>query len=791
MDRLFNNRGQAPGGQPGPPGRTQRPSPDPRSRVDEKSPAFSQSHAPARGISLRTAKSPDDAFTYRNVCAINPYDFPGPGEEDAYLLINGLYVLTARPAPSMERGKIGLSEPQRSWMGTSLTDTITAQLYDPFAQGKQAYVGAMDIEVSFAGRKSTTEPIDQDELAKAFTHVFQSQIFAPGQQLLMDYRSLPLRMIVRTVDLVDLSALKGGAGINEAHRATHHEARGILTLETAVNYFKDARSPIQITGSTTRGPTNSILRPDFKFESLGIGGLDKEFSSVFRRAFASRLVPPGLAAKMGLNHVRGLLLFGPPGTGKTLMARQIGKMLNAREPKIVNGPEILNKYVGQSEENIRKLFADAEAEQKAEGDKSGLHIIIFDELDAITKQRGSGSSGGTGVGDNVVNQLLSKLDGVEQLNNILVIGMTNRKDLIDEALLRPGRLEVQMEIPLPDEPGREQILKIHTAKMAANNMLAKDVNLADLAARTRNFSGAELNGLVKAAQSNAIQRHIKVGTQAALKDDIINVQICQADLISALDDVHPLFGVSDEPFKEAVEGSIIHFSPQIDSILEYGRELVQQVRTGKMRLLTAILYGPPGSGKTALAAQIAMESGFPFIRMVSRYDVSSMNDAERVQHLTRTFADSYKSPLNVLVLDDIERLVGWNSTGPRFSSFVLATVDGSMRKKPPPGRSLLVIATTSNRNAVENLELGFQKQVPVPNVQTPQELGNILRNNLTTKFSDRDVQAILAEIASVVPADHRLNIGVKQVCECITHATVAENPVTRLAELLTDAIGGA
>lgn len=95
---------------------------------------------------------------------------------------------------------------------------------------------------------------------------------------------------------------------------------------------------------------------------MGIGGLDSEFSSIFRRAFASRIFPPLLVEKLGIQHVKGILLFGPPGTGKTLMARQIGKMLNAREPKIVNGPEILNKFVGASEENVRKLFADAEKE---------------------------------------------------------------------------------------------------------------------------------------------------------------------------------------------------------------------------------------------------------------------------------------------------------------------------------------------------------------------------------------------------------------------------------------------
>jgi vesicle-fusing ATPase len=146
---------------------------------------------------------------------------------------------------------------------------------------------------------------------------------------------------------------------------------------------------------------------------------------------------------------------------------------------------------------------------KAKGDESGLHIIIFDELDAICKQRGS-TNNGTGVGDSIVNQLLSKLDGVDQLNNILIIGMTNRLDMIDEALTRPGRLEVHMEISLPDEKGRLQILTIHTAKMRDNGVMDRDVNLPELAAITKNFSGAEIGGLVKSATSFAFNRHVKV-----------------------------------------------------------------------------------------------------------------------------------------------------------------------------------------------------------------------------------------------------------------------------------------
>ncbi len=137
--------------------------------------------------------------------------------------------------------------------------------------------------------------------------------------------------------------------------------------------------------------------------------------------------------------------------------------------------------MGGSEKKIRELFEPAEKDQEMHGDDSKLHIIIFDEIDAICRARGSVGSSGTGVHESVVNQLLSKLDGVDALNNILVIGMTNRIDMIDEAMLRPGRLELKLEIGLPDEGGRLQIFDIHTRVMKKNNLLDKDVDLKKLA----------------------------------------------------------------------------------------------------------------------------------------------------------------------------------------------------------------------------------------------------------------------------------------------------------------------
>lgn len=224
----------------------------------------------------------------------------------------------------------------------------------------------------------------------------------------MDLRNIKLLIVVKTVQVVDLALIEKKGSAGDAAVSTSPLDRGILTPHTFITWYKDAKSPIKLKGSNKRPAANSIIQPNFKFEDMGIGGLDNEFSAIFRRAFASRIFPPGLVERLGIQHVKGILLYGPPGTGKTLIARQIGKMLNARDPKVVNGPEVLSKYVGQSEENIRKLFADAEKEYKEKAEESGLHIIIFDELDAICKQRGS-KNDGTGVGDSVVNQLLSKV----------------------------------------------------------------------------------------------------------------------------------------------------------------------------------------------------------------------------------------------------------------------------------------------------------------------------------------------------------------------------------------------
>lgn len=287
------------------------------------------------------------------------------------------------------------------------------------------------------------------------------------------------------------------------------------------------------------------------------------------------------------------------------MAREIGKMLNGQEPKVVNGPEIMSKYVGESEENVRKLFEDAEAEQAARGENSKLHIIIFDEIDAICKERGS-TGGGTGVADSVVNQLLSKIDGVDALNNVglqtsafpspregvcapihsrvwrlarqvFLIGMTNRLDMIDEALLRPGRFELKLQIGLPDESGRLEIFNIHTKRLQDNKYLDSGVSLPGLAAKAKNFSGAEIRGLVNAAVSYATNRCMKDGSPTDIDmAKIENLKVSSEDFEASFNDIKPAFGADDEQFESGVD-DIIEFEMNIDMVIQTGRLLAQQV----------------------------------------------------------------------------------------------------------------------------------------------------------------------------------------------------------------------
>eukprot|EP00030_Apusomonadida_sp_AF-17_P007672 a842539_18.p1 GENE.a842539_18~~a842539_18.p1 ORF type:complete len:788 (-),score=433.86 a842539_18:18-2348(-) len=693
-------------------------------------------------LALKVVKSPDAQAALANLACVSEADFatlksaartmPRIGDRSSDFVElrcaqarNRALVFKVVAHASIKPGEIGLSTLQRKTADVSNGDSCVASVFAPTSSA--IYAGALQFAISFfkKAEAASVGQIDTDYLYDRIMSLMGGQFFTQGQEVLIDYRGVNLVLKVNSIVATELAALtKKGAVAGDPPL----DERGLLNDQTDVSFAAGASDvPLQLSGAATAAP--SLFKQDWSFENLGIGGLDEEFSNIFRRAFTSRVFPPSVVARLGIKHVKGILLYGPPGTGKTLMARQIGKMLNAKEPIVVDGPSIFDKYVGGSEAKVRELFAPAEADQARFGENSPLHIIIFDEFDAIAKQRGS-RSGDTGAGDQVVNQLLAKMDGVNSLSNILIIGMTNRKDMIDEAMLRPGRLEVHMEIHLPDEHGRLQIFQIHTRKLREAGALAPDVSLADLAARTKNFSGSEIHGLIGDAMSFALSRQVDITGGSATEKDAASVMVTNEDFDRALAEYKPQLGTADDDFAAIMQNGIIAYSREFEELMDASDLLTKQIKnSSRTSLLTCLLSGPAGSGKSAVAVKIAQDSGIPFVRIIQADQFVALSELTRCDRIVKAFQDAYKSPISVLIIDDIERIVDWVALGSRFSNPALQALMAFLKKPPPAGHKLMVLATTSSAAAMDALGLTscFNGMLSVPVLRSGEQVAAVLR----------------------------------------------------------------
>lgn len=739
-------------------------------------------------LTLRVAMAPSKEAALTNRAAMAPADARALGlpRDAPHVLVRASAAsapmrLTVAVDDAVSPGELAFSNKQREWLQLALGDSIAVgvmpapRLGEPGGNVHLARVQLAVSQLRRAAESAALPPVDTDRLAAALAPRLGGMVVSAGQPLVADFAGQTLLLRVSALDRIDIELpKKEGAEPEKA-------AWGIVEADATKILFQPAEDSLVRLAGTRGVHAAAAVGPDFRFADMGIGGLDDEFWTIFRRAFVSRIYPPELVRRLGVRHVKGLLLYGPPGTGKTLMARQIARMLNARELKVVNGPEVLNKFVGQSEENIRALFRDAEAEYKAKGDASALHIVIFDELDAICKQRG-GKADGTGVGDSVVNQLLAKMDGVEELHNVLVIGMTNRLDLIDDALLRPGRFEVKLEIPLPDERGRLQILRIHTAAMRSAGVLEDaDALLSDVAGRTNNYTGAELVGLVNSATSFALNRHVLVdgrrpderatgdssGAHAERgvrvdADSVAQCRVTRADFERALAENRAAYGIDADEFAAYGHAAVdLPFSPAMRAVVAEAQLCVRQLAAQDRRpaLATLLLHGGPGTGKSSVGARLALDSGFPFVKVLSPHTLVAAGgtEAAKAAAITRLFADAYKSPLSLILVDDLEDILEYVDVGPRFSTGLLATLKAYLRRlPPPPAHRLLVVATTRDLGLMRRLGVAdlFRTVLEVPCVADTPDLVAAVRRICA---SDSAVVApdAVQRIVSALSADAR------------------------------------
>ncbi|WP_265111186.1 CDC48 family AAA ATPase [Halosolutus halophilus] len=335
----------------------------------------------------------------------------------------------------------------------------------------------------------------------------------------------------------------------EAAMTAMRRIRPELDLEDDEEIPASALEAIEVTADNfkraLRGIEPSAMRevfvevPDVTWGD--VGGLE-EAKGRLREAVQWPLEHGDAYERVNLSPAKGVLLYGPPGTGKTLLAKAVAN--ESRSNFIsVKGPELFDKFVGESERAVRDVFDKARANAPT--------VIFFDEIDALASERGRGV-GDSNVGERVVSQLLTELDGLEELEDVVVVAASNRPELIDDALLRPGRLDRHVEVGEPDEDARREIFAIHTR----DRPLADDVDLDALAAETEGYTGADVEAVCREAATIAVREHVHAEA-AGEKGDVEAIELTADHFERAIEEVSPEAGEAFEAggFGDVLEGA--------------------------------------------------------------------------------------------------------------------------------------------------------------------------------------------------------------------------------------------
>src|SRR5271157_2402982 len=449
-------------------------------------------------------------------------------------------------------------------------------------------------------------------------------------------------------------------------------------IEFVVSNYRPKADAVVITIKTKVSVSREPVSEDLKTRAKSrvsyedIGGLDEEIKKI-REMIELPLRHPEIFARIGVSPPKGVLLYGPPGTGKTLLARAVANETDAHFINL-SGPEIMSKFYGASEENLRKIFK--EAQDKAPS------IIFIDEIDSIAPKREEVTGE---VERRVVAQLLALMDGLESRGEVVVIGATNRPNSIDPALRRPGRFDREIEIGVPNRDGRYQILQIHTRGMP----LAEDVNLEYCAERTHGFVGADLQALAKEAAMRALRRILpEINMDEPVPAETLEkIIITQADLVDALQEIEPsalrevLFTTPTETWADI--GGLYQAKQELQEAVEWPLKYPNTFKhMGAKPPSGILLYGPPGTGKTLLAKALAHESEINFISVKGPEFLSKwVGESEKA--VRETFRKARQAAPCIIFLDEIDAIApvrgssaGDSGVTERVISQLLTEMDG-------------------------------------------------------------------------------------------------------------------
>ncbi|MFW5902578.1 MAG: CDC48 family AAA ATPase [archaeon] len=418
-------------------------------------------------------------------------------------------------------------------------------------------------------------------------------------------------------------------------------------------FFKVVKMKPKKVGRVTSNTNINILeetveelaeRPQVTYED--VGGLEEQVLKV-REMIEFPLRHPELFKKIGIAPPKGVLLHGPPGTGKTLLAKAVANESDVYFTSI-QGPEVVSKFVGQAEENLRKIFKNAK--------KNAPSIIFIDEIDAIASKRDEAVGE---VEKRMVAQLLSLMDGMEDRGDVIVIGATNRPDTLDQALRRAGRFDREIEIGIPSEDERKEILQIHTRGMP----LSDDVDLDQMAKRTHGFVGSDLEALAREAAMKTLRR---LFPKIDLEEDQVpieileNLKVKKKDFEEAFKEVQP--SAMREVFVEKPNvswsdiGGLEETKEKIKELIEWPIKYPEKFRELGIETPKGIfLYGPPGTGKTMLAKAVANETEANFI-LINGPELLNKYVGESEKSVREIFQKARQSAPCIIFFDEIDSI---------------------------------------------------------------------------------------------------------------------------------------
>ncbi|RRJ33560.1 CDC48 family AAA ATPase [Halocatena pleomorpha] len=457
--------------------------------------------------------------------------------------------------------------------------------------------------------------------------------------------------------------------------------------------------------------------PNVTYED--IGGLDEELEQV-REMIELPMRHPELFRQLGIDPPKGVLLHGPPGTGKTLMAKAVASEIDAYFTNI-SGPEIMSKFYGESEEQLREIFEEASDNAPA--------IVFIDELDAIAPKRGETTGD---VERRVVAQLLSLMDGLEERGQVTVIGATNRVDALDPALRRGGRFDREIEVGVPDQEGRKEILQVHTRGMP----LTDDVDLDVYAENTHGFVGADLESLAKEGAMTALRR---IRPQLDLESDEIDSEVLEDLRVTDDDFRDALKGIEPSALREVfVEvpdvtwnsvGGLENTKDRLRETIQWPIDYPEVFRTMDMASAKGVLlYGPPGTGKTLLAKAIANEANSNFIS-IKGPELLNKYVGESEKGVRDVFSKARENAPTVVFFDEIDSIAGErgqrmsdSGVGERVVSQLLTELDGVEELD-----DVVVIAATNRPDLIDSAllrpgRLDRHVHVPVPDEEARQAI---------------------------------------------------------------------